>query len=427
MSKLYQETIFGRLPSSWNVVKFKDILKLVNEKSTDNSIIMYSITNEGIFPREEKFNKQLANKNSKFKVIHKNNLIFGMSREILNWGIMGEEVGGVSSAYTVYQVDSSINTRYLGYFIHNWEKYFKDIIKPASREGQGIEKDILMTKIMYVPPEKDLNKMFKIIDSINEKIKINTHINNNLEILSKTIFSQYFELFEYPDQEEKPYKSNKGKFKDSSIGPIPQNWDLKTIDELAIVKGRIGWRGYRSTDLVDEGPWVIGGKEINSNNVNLTGAKHITRSKYDESPEIKLEDHDILLAKTGTIGPVAMYYKEYGEATINPNTCIIRVTENYSSLLLTFLKSERAQYYLKEYSTSSVQPAINQTNIKKLTIPLPNDINQLKQYAEIFSKINESQKHLNLEIDYLTKLRDTLLPKLMSGEIDVSDINFDLD
>ena len=249
--------------------------------------------------------------------------------------------------------------------------------------------------------------------------------NNNLELLSKTIFTQYFELFEYPDQEEKPYKSNEGEFKDSSIGPIPKNWDLKTIDELAIVKGRIGWRGYRSTDLVDEGPWVIGGKEINSNNVNLTGAKHITRSKYDESPEIKLEDHDILLAKTGTIGPVAMYYKEYGEATINPNTCIIRVTENYSSLLLTFLKSERAQYYLKEYSTSSVQPAINQTNIKKLTIPLPNDINQLKQYAEIFSKINESQKHLNQEIDYLTKLRDTLLPKLMSGEIDVSDINFD--
>ena len=244
-------------------------------------------------------------------------------------------------------------------------------------------------------------------------------------MLSKTIFTQYFELFEFPNEEGKPYKSSGGEFKDSSIGSIPKNWDLKTIDELSIVKGRIGWRGYKSSDLVEEGPWVIGGKEINSNIVNLSSAKHITRSKYDESPEIKLMDHDILLAKTGTIGPVAMYYKEYGEATINPNTCIIRVTNNYSSLLLTFLKSERAQYYLKEYTTSSVQPAINQTNIKKLTIPLPNDEIMLNSFSEIFYKINETQKQLNEEIYKLTKLRDTLLPKLMSGEIDVSDINFD--
>ena len=243
-------------------------------------------------------------------------------------------------------------------------------------------------------------------------------------MLSKTIFTQYFELFEFPNKEGKPYKSTGGEFKDSSIGPIPTNWDLKSIDELSIVKGRIGWRGYRSSDLVDDGPWVIGGKEINSNIVNLSGAKHIRRSKYDESPEIKLIDHDILLAKTGTIGPVAMYYKEYGEATINPNTCIIRAN-SYSSLLLIFLKSERAQYYLKEYTTSSVQPAINQTNIKKLTIPLPNNEIILKNYNEIFSKINESQKHLNEEINKLTKLRDILLPKLMSGEIDVSEINFD--
>jgi len=184
-----QETIFGLLPKTWKIVKFKDILKLKNDKSTDNSIQMYSITNNGIFPRDEKFNKQLAGKNSKFKLIHKNNLIFGMSREILNWGIMKKDVGGVSSAYTVYEVDSSINIKYLEYFIGNWNKYFKDIIKPASREGQGIEKDMLMTKIMYVPPNEDLTKMFEIIDNINKKIEINNKINNNFWFFNNLVMT----------------------------------------------------------------------------------------------------------------------------------------------------------------------------------------------------------------------------------------------
>ena len=214
--------------------------------------------------------------------------------------------------------------------------------------------------------------------------------------------------------------------KDSSLGKIPESWEIKTIGDLSIVKCRIGWRGYTTNDLVGEGPWVVGGKEITSGFIDFSTAKHLTREKYEESPEIMLKDKDLIIAKTGTIGPITMFYENYGEATLNPNVGLIRSKNIAPALLLTFFKTSRAQYYLNEFTTSSVQPAINQTTIKQLEIALPSDKQLLDKIGEKFEEINLLQFNLNEEIMKLQKLRDTLLPKLMSGEIDVSKINCEL-
>ena len=211
------------------------------------------------------------------------------------------------------------------------------------------------------------------------------------------------------------------------MGEIPQSWEIRTVGELSDVKGRIGWRGYTTNDLVDDGPWVIGGKEITSGFIDFSSAKHLTREKYEESPEIMLKDKDLIIAKTGTIGPIAMFYEGFGEATLNPNVGLIRSKNISPALLLTFFKTPRAQYYLNEFTTSSVQPAINQTTIKQLEVALPSDISLLNKISLIFDEINDIQYNLIEGVKKLSILRDTLLPKLMSGEVDVSKINCDSD
>ena len=246
--------------------------------------------------------------------------------------------------------------------------------------------------------------------------------NKNLEQLSQNLFRKWFIDF----QLESDFNISEP-LKESSLGKIPESWEIKTIGDLSIVKGRIGWRGYTTNDLVDDGPWVVGGKEITSGFIDFSTAKHLTREKYEESPEIMLKDKDLIIAKTGTIGPIAMFYENYGEATLNPNVGLIRANNIAPSLLLTFFKTPRAQYYLNEFTTSSVQPAINQTTIKQLEIALPSDKRLLDNLGERFEEINLLQYKLNEETKNLQKLRDTLLPKLMSGEIDVSKINYDLE
>ncbi|MDR3223753.1 MAG: hypothetical protein LBT66_08515 [Methanobrevibacter sp.] len=176
----FKKTIFGNIPINWEIIDFKDVLIDRTEKSNDTNINMYSVTNKGIIPRADKFNKKLADSASKFKLIYKNDLVFGMSREILNWGIMKEDVGGVSSAYKVFKIDNSINPMYVELFIKHWIIYFMDIIKPASREGQSIDKSMLFKKSMYVIPKSHQDKILYVLNKINEKIENNKKINKNL-------------------------------------------------------------------------------------------------------------------------------------------------------------------------------------------------------------------------------------------------------
>ena len=103
----------------------------------------------------------------------------------------------------------------------------------------------------------------------------------------------------------------------------------KLLGSIAEIRGRVGWKGYTVNDLTDSGPLVLGANEITSDNqLNLSTVKHLTREKYEESPEIFVKKDDILVVKVGsTIGKVAIVNNDLGEASINPNCVIVRAIE----------------------------------------------------------------------------------------------------
>jgi type I restriction enzyme S subunit len=152
----------GVMPDNWQNVEFSSFLTPRVEKSNDPAIPLFSVTDKGIFPRSEKFNKVLSKVATMNKIIRQADLVFGMSREILNWGVMRVEIGSVSSAYNVFAVDESINSRYLESFIKSHSIYFKDLIRPATREGQGVDKGVLFAKSMYLPSDKVLAEYYAI-------------------------------------------------------------------------------------------------------------------------------------------------------------------------------------------------------------------------------------------------------------------------
>ena len=178
----------GMIPEGWKVVAFDNILKVTTMKTGKEGIPEYSVTNTGIHPRDEKFTKNLSKSSAKNKLIRKGNLVFGMSREILNWGIMKEEVGGVSSAYNVYVVDENIvNSIYLECFIAQRMDYFADLIKPASREGQGVDKALLLKKIICIPPSEIMDVFLEKYDSIMHLAEIRKRESSHLSLLRDTL------------------------------------------------------------------------------------------------------------------------------------------------------------------------------------------------------------------------------------------------
>ena len=144
----------------------------------------------------------------------------------------------------------------------------------------------------------------------------------------------------------------------------------------------------------------------------------------------KIKDKDVLLYKDGAqLGRKSLFMKGFPFETccINEHVFILRTNSNLSPYYLYFwLDQDWMTNEIINLNSNSAQPGINQKDVKSLPILIPSD-NIMDKFHEIVSPGMEIIFDNALEIKKLSQLRDTLLPKLMSGEIDVSEINCDLE
>lgn len=160
------------VPKGWDTLSFKDFIKEKKEKVGNlKNVPEYSVTNNGIIPRSQKFNKQLSKDPEKNKLLHKTDLVFGISREVLNWGIMEDEIGAVSSAYHIYSINKDkVNYLYLKMLMQNRFEYFNELIRPSSREGQGFDKELLKEKKVTIPCNILLDKFLHDLNTIKSQM-----------------------------------------------------------------------------------------------------------------------------------------------------------------------------------------------------------------------------------------------------------------
>ncbi|MBK7909025.1 restriction endonuclease subunit S [Candidatus Pollutiaquabacter sp.] len=180
------------------------------------------------------------------------------------------------------------------------------------------------------------------------------------------------------------------------------------LHEIVKIAGRVGWKGYTVEDLRDEGPWVIGANDITSDNrLDLSKAKHISREKYEESPEIKIDLNDILIVKVGsTIGKVAIVNREIGEACINPNSVILKNCKINPSYLYYYLISSAGKSFLRNNSSASAQSALNQMTLKEMLIDIVDENTQVN-ISSILNNLNskiELNNRINAELEAMAKM-----------------------
>lgn len=411
------KTVFGNIPNDWKLIDFKDILKIRSEKSNNEEIVKYSITNTGIHKRDEKFNKQLSKSSSKFKIIYKNDLVFGMSREILNFGVMKEDIGGVSSAYNVFKIDESIDPRYLELFIRVWSEYFKDIIKPASREGQGIDKNILLTKQFILPTNEYLQNFFYVFDTFNEKIELNNQMNQTLENICKAIFKHWFIHFEFPNENGNPYKSNGGKMVDSELKEIPLGWKVGTISDLCSSITNGGTPKRKEPAYWENGtiPWFKTGELFDGPLID--SEEHITEEGLKNSSCKLWEPNTVLIAlyASPTVGRLGIL-KNYATSNQACSGLIAKKDFGYQFLFCNLLSKRKE---LNSIAVGSAQQNISQDIIQNTKTIIPSSQITIR-FQELIEIIFEQKTLLMEESNNLAKIRDSLLPKLMSSKIHIN-------
>ena len=256
---------------------------------------------------------------------------------------------------------------------------------------------------------EDQRRIASILSSLDRKIELNNKINADLEEMAQAIFKNWFVDFE-------PFKD--GKFVDSELGMIPEGWKVVTLDDLTSKFGT-GLNPRKNFVLGHGNNYYVTIKNMGNNRIYLNDRcdKVDDEALAKINKRSKLQKGDLLFSGIGTIGRVAMIVDD----PINWNTSesvfnmhpIDTVSSEFIYLLLL---SDKFQQYVQQNAQGGVQQGIRMASLKAFQFAIPDDLNLFDNLVKpIISKVKSNDK----ENDTLSLLRDTILPRLMSGEIEI--------
>ena len=263
---------------------------------------------------------------------------------------------------------------------------------------------------------RDINEQKKIstlLLTIDEKIAVCESINKNLEEQLLKIFDSWFVKFDLSDE-----------FVESPIGLIPKGW---SVDHLGSKKSCsiIG----SGIDDFDNSKIYIATADVD-NSIITNNETLITMENKPSRANMQPIEKSIWFAKMIDSRKLIMVddycYDLLNNYIFSTGFCGLKCAEDYFYYLWTFLLSESFDTIKNNFCTGTTMQAINNKDTKLIEFVLP-DNELLFKFNNIAEPIYQEIYYNNLEIKKLQKLRDTLLPKLMSGEIDVSKINRDLE
>jgi len=291
--------------------------------------------------------------------------------------------------------------RYLLYYLlHNKLELLS--LSGAGATRNALTKSMIENLKITLPPLAEQKAIADILSCLDDKIELNNAINKNLEEQAQAIFKSWFIDFE-------PFKY--GEFEDSELGKIPKGWRVEKLGNIVDTKSG-GTPSRKRLDYYENGTvdWVKS-KELNRGFILETEEK-ITEEAIKKSSAKKLKQNSVLLAMYGaTVGEYALLSKEM---TCNQAICVIEPNDKVPYTFL-YMWVKNQQRNIINLAVGSAQQNISQVLIKTINIAY-SEITILKYHAlveHLFEKIKLNQ----MQTQQLTKIRDALLPKLISGEI----------
>ena len=273
-----------------------------------------------------------------------------------------------------------------------------------------------------LPQLEEQKAIAKVLLDLDQKIEINNKINKKLEEMAQTIFKQWFVDFEFPNEDGKPYKSSGGEMSESEQGMIPKGWEYKKLDDV-LNTIEAGNRPKGGAGNLTEGIPSIGAENIiGLGKYDYSKEKFVTEDYFNSMKKGIVQSKDVLLYKDGAqLGRKTMFMDGFPheKCCINSHVFILRSNNSISQSYLYFwLDQDYMTQNIINLNANSAQPGINQIQVKSLNILVPT-----KEIIEKFElTVNSLLDKLFVNCKENTKLaniRDTLLPKLMSGEIRV--------
>ncbi len=348
----------------------------------------------------------------------------------------------------IRHIASIVNPYYLLFFLQQ-----KSIINFVNNStSQSAQPNINLQEIgnldIYLPPLETQKKIAHILSTLDDKIELNRKMNQTLEEMAQALFKSWFVDFDpvhakagcSSDEELELAAKELGiskevlelfpsEFEESGLGMIPKGWEVLTIGNIAKVIDCL--HSKKPNDLgVDTGNVLLQLKNIQDDGLLKTVDNYfISNEDYEKwISRIEVTKNDFIITNVGRVGAVARIPSDF-KAAIGRNITAIRVLEefNYISFLHTLLTSAYMKSEINNKTDiGTILDALNVKNIPQLRFVIaPNNV--MNYFEELIVPIQDQRENNQLEMQTLQKTRDTLLPKLLSGELDVSEIELDME
>lgn len=303
------------------------------------------------------------------------------------------------------------------------------ILNQFSSKGKGTTRKILTrdsfkdTKVVFPPINEQtliseyLDKKTSQIDSLIEKIQ------QKIELLKEqrtSLINQCVTKGLNPDVE----------MKESGvewIGKIPVGWDVKKIKHGFYVKGRIGWKGLKSSEFLSEGfSYLVTGTDFKNGKVDWKGCYHIDKDRYEEDPYIQLRKNDLLITKDGSIGKLAIVDELDKPACLNSGIFVVRsINRDFTTKYLYWVLMSNIFAQFNDYTSygSTIQH-LYQNIFVEFSFGFPVMEEQIlisnyldKKTSQIDSLIEKETKRIELLKEY----RQSLISNVVTGKMRITE------
>lgn len=325
--------------------------------------------------------------------------------------------GGASSDVLVFRAKEGHSPSFL-YAVLLQDSFFDYVMQGAkgSKMPRGDKEQILRYEMPILScSEESIGTFFLNLD---QKIRLNEQINQNLEAIAKQLYDYWFVQFDFPDENGKPYKSSGGKMVwDKRLKrEIPLLWKAKIVEEVADVYNGATPSTVNELNYGGDIVWITP-KDLSDQKQKFVyqGERNISQVGYDSCSTHLLPSNTILMSSRAPIGLLAIAKTEL--CTNQGFKSFVSKSKNIATYLYYYLQYHITQ--IEQLGTGTTFKEVSREDILKFPMLKPSD-NVLDLWEEIVSALNDRQLEIQKENENLIKQRDELLPLLMNGQVSVN-------
>lgn len=420
----FKETEIEKIPEDWEEKELSSLGKVVTGKTPPTA----NEENFGkeypfITPRDMKDQKHVKTTerylSEKGKNAVKNCLVAGSTICVSCIGSdMGKVVMTTQPSVTNQQLNSIVSKNVNPDFVYYAVEGITDQMRDSAFHSTAVpilnKSSFARFKILIPKDRKETDKIAKILSDLDSKIELNNQMNKTLESVGQALFKRWFVDFEFPNEKGKPYKSSGGEMIDSELGEIPKEWEAKTLGELTDFKNGVN---YNRDTCGDSEYRIVNVRDIVSSSFVTKQMLDKIRIDSKKATAYLVKKNSILIIRSASPGEIGFVMNAFDD--IIYSGFIIKAelsNEKLKYYIIQLLQSKKKE--LLNLSDGTTLKNINQVSLNGFKLLLPSN-GIIEKYNQIVHSIYVRIFKNKEQSEFLSNMRDSLLPRLMSGRIRV--------